>query len=250
MRALRARIDLSRAVDRLRAVKPLVGVTAGVDHNGEGPARYRLNAAYMDAVAEAGAEPVVLMPGADGVALLDRLHGLVLTGGADVDPALYGAPREPETQFVDTRRDDLEIPLTRAAFERGLPILAICRGQQVLNVALGGTLVQHLATHPKADYDADRSVISHQVRLDPGSHLAEVLGAAEVPVNSFHHQAIAELAPALAAAGWSEDGVVEAVEARQDPGRVLSVQCHPEELTRTQPWARRLFEAFVERARG
>ena len=229
-------------------MKPLVGVTAGVDHNGHGPTRYRLNAAYMDAIAEAGAEPVVLMPGADGAALLDRLDGLVLTGGADVDPALYGEARDPETQFVDVRRDDLEIPLTRAAFDSGLPILAICRGQQVLNVALGGSLVQHLAAHPKADYEADRSVITHSMRLDPGSYLAEVLGAGEVPVNSFHHQAVKDVAPALAAVGWSEDGVVEAVEARLDPGRVLSVQCHPEELTRSQPWARRLFEAFVERA--
>ena len=229
-------------------MKPLVGVSAGVDHNGHGPTRYRLNAAYLDAVAAAGAEPIVLMPGTDGVALLDRLDGLVLTGGADVDPQLYGESAEPETQFVDVRRDQLEIPLARGAFERAVPILAICRGQQVLNVALGGTLVQHLPAHPTADYEADRSVISHPMRLDAGSCLAELLGAAEVPVNSFHHQAVKDVAPPLAAVGWSEDGVVEAVEARQDPSRVLSVQCHPEELTRSQSWAVRLFEAFVERA--
>ena len=223
---------------------PVVGVTAGTDPSRRGPARYRLNRAYLDALVAAGVAPVVLAPGPDAVPLLERLDGLVLTGGADVDPALYGEERAIETEFVDPDRDHLELPLARAAHERGMPILAICRGQQVLNVALGGTLVQHLESHPRGESDGDRGQVLHSMRLDPHSVLGELLGES-LEVNSLHHQAVRDVAPGLRAVGWSEDGVVEALESER--GNVLSVQCHPEELVGSQPWARRLFAAFVER---
>ena len=223
-----------------------MGVTSGSAGGTRGPARYRVNQAYVDALAEAGALPVVIFPGADAIPLLERLDGLLLTGGADIDPVLYGADREPETEDPDRPRDELEIDLARAAFERGTPTLAICRGQQVVNVALGGTLVQHLGDHPRGDSEGDRGELLHRLRLDPHSVLGELLGAGELEVNSLHHQAVGDVAPGLRAVGWSEDGVVEAMEA--DGGTVLAIQCHPEELVHSQPWARRLFTAFVERA--
>jgi putative glutamine amidotransferase len=225
-------------------LRPVVGVTAGSDPNPNAPARYRLNRAYIDALVAAGATPVLLPPGSDAVPLLEKLDGLVLTGGADVDPQLYGEERAPETDIVDRVRDDLEIPLARAAVAEEKPILAICRGQQVLNVALGGTLVQHLEDHPRGDSNEDRTAILHTVRLDPHSVLGELLGPT-LKVNSLHHQAVKDVAPGLRAVGWSEDGVIEALES--DSGVVLSVQCHPEELVTNEPWARKLFASFVER---
>ena len=138
----------------------------------------------------------------------------------------------------------MEIPLARTAFEGEKSILAICRGQQVLNVALGGTLIQHLETHPRGESHGDRIALLHTVRLDPHSVLGELIGPS-LEVNSLHHQAVKDVAPGLRAVGWSEDGVIEALES--DSGSVLAVQCHPEELVATQPWARRLFAAFVAR---
>jgi putative glutamine amidotransferase len=223
-------------------LRPLVAVTSGSAVPGRGPARYRVNQAYVDALEEAGAQPVVVFPGPDPEQLLERLDGVVLTGGADVDPALYGQEPHPQTQEPDPPRDRFELELAKAAFGRK-PILAICRGQQVLNVALGGTLLQHLEAHPRGVSEGDRAEVLHVLRLDPHSVLGELLGAAELPVNSLHHQAVDRVGSGLRAVGWSEDGVVEALEA---PG-VLSVQSHPEELVATQPWARRLFAAFVER---
>lgn len=226
-------------------VKPVVGVTAGTDLTSNGPARYRLNRAYLTALVNAGAVPIVLVPGVDFEALFDRLDGIVLTGGVDVDPEFYGQMPAPETK-VDRVRDDLELPLARAAFDQRKPILAICRGHQVINVALGGTLIQHLGSHPRSDPDGDRSALSHTVRLDQESLLGRLVGRSHIGVNSFHHQAVKDVAPLLRAVGWSDDGVIEALES--DASYVISVQSHPEELIHDQPWARQLFDAFVERS--
>lgn len=227
-------------------MRPVVGITLGMDSSQRPPPRYRLNLAYVEAVARAGGQPVLLPPALDGLEILDSLQGLVLSGGADVDPDLYGETRHPLTQ-PERARDDFEIPLVRAALSRGLPTLAICRGHQVVNVALGGTLHQHLepAEH-RGDSVAGRQEIRHPaLRLDPHSHLAEVLGVTEIAANSLHHQAVKDLAPGLRATGWTEDGVIEALE--NPDGSLLSVQAHPEELVGTQPWAKRLFEVFVSR---
>lgn len=225
--------------------RPLIGVTLGTDSSAKPPPRYRLNHAYVDALVAAGAQPVLLPPRGDATSLLETLDGLLLTGGADVDPELYGEEPHPLTE-PERDRDDFELPLARAAVERGLPTLAICRGHQVVNVALGGTLVQHLeaAVH-RGDSRSGRQEIRHPVRLDPHSVLSELLGTTEIATNSLHHQAVKDLAPGLRATGWAPDGVVEALET--PGGTLLSVQCHPEELIGSQPWARRLFEVFVSR---
>lgn len=198
---------------------------------------------------EAGAVPVLLPSMAEAGTMADRLDGIVLSGGADVDPARYGEPRHPKTGEPDPDRDRLEFDLVAIADERALPVLAICRGHQVLNVAMGGGLVQHVEDGVHVgDSRRHRSEIRHRMRLDPHSMLGELLGETEVAVNSLHHQAVVTTAPGLRACGWAdtEDGLVEAMETPD--GRVLSVQCHPEELTATQAWARRLFAAFTARA--
>jgi gamma-glutamyl-gamma-aminobutyrate hydrolase PuuD len=223
----------------------VLAVTFGADHASAQP-RYRLNRAYLNALITAGAQPVAVAPGADATPLLDRVDGLVLTGGADVDPAFYGEEPHPLTE-AERDRDELELPLVRAAIERGVPVLAICRGHQVVNVALGGTLIQHL-DNPEhiGDSAGNRSEIRHpRVRVDPHSVLGELLGVSEIATNSLHHQAVGRLAPGLRATAWADDGVIEGLETPD--GILLSVQCHPEELTDTQAWARRLFEAFVGR---
>lgn len=229
-------------------MSPVLGVTLGLDSSARPPARYRLNVAYVEALTAAGARPVLLPPAGDGALALDGLDGVVLTGGGDVDPQLYGEEPHPLTE-VERGRDDFEIPLLQAAVERGLPVLAICRGLQVANVALGGTLVQHLEQeeHRGDSVEGRREIRHPRVRLDPHSHLAELLGVTEIRTNSLHHQAVRELAPGLRATGWTDDGVIEALE--NADGSLLAVQCHPEELVATEPWASRLFAAFVDRLR-
>ena len=203
-----------------------------------------LPASYADAVAEAGGEPVLLPTGAISAEVVARLDGLIVAGGADVDPARYGQAAGAHTTVLRPERDESELAALQAALDRDLPVLAICRGMQLLNVALGGDLVQHLPDVEKAgihDPGAGRYQ-PREVRTAPGSRLHRLLGPS-APVACHHHQALARLAPDLTATAWAEDGVVEGVEA---PGRqfCLGVQWHPEEGT-----DRRLFAAQVEAAR-
>jgi putative glutamine amidotransferase len=168
----------------------------------------------------------------DAADLLGRVDGLVLTGGGDVAPASYAAAQETPTAEVDTRRDGVEIKLTRLARQRDLPVLAICRGIQLLNVALGGTLVQDLPTadppRPGHMVLASWNGAAHAVRLEPGTMLHRLLGP-EVTVNSLHHQAVGQVAPGLRVAARAADGVIEAIE---DPATRFTVglQWHPEML--------------------
>jgi len=231
--------------------RPRVGVTATVARvtGDDGPIDAAVvDAAYLAALRGAGLLPVVLPPAdpADADAALDALDALVLSGGEDVHPARYGeAPHAAAGPFVDAR-DAWELALARAAEARRLPTLAICRGAQLLNVALGGSLAQHLgddagrgARHARV---ADRRRRVHPVSVAPASALARALGATGLAVNSYHHQAVARVAPPLAAAAWSDDGVVEAVEARDAAWPALAVQWHPEDLVDDAgPWDRRLF---------
>lgn len=187
---------------------------------------------YGAAVVLGGASPVLLPAtlGSDCEALVARLDGLLLTGGGDVDPGRYGAPVAPETVGVDPDRDEVELRLLHAALDRGLPVLAICRGAQLLNVALGGTLHQHLPDLTATDHQhaEPRQHLAHDVAIEPGSRLAAVLGVTRLGVNSMHHQAIDRAAPGLRVVGRAPD---EFIEAAEDPDRpVLAVQWHPENL--------------------
>ncbi len=218
--------------------------------------RAGVNAAYVRSVAEAGGVPVILSqlagPGSAARAL-DGCEGLVLTGGEDVDPRCYGADPHPALRAVDPERDRFEIALVTAARARRLPVLGICRGIQLINVALGGTLWQDLPSERPGpvehDPDTDRATRAHPVRLAAGSRAAAALGVTALVANSFHHQGVRELAPGLVASGWSPDDLVEAVESPPGDPWLLAVQWHPEEM-HADPGApdRGLFRALVREA--
>lgn len=190
-----------------------------------------LERSYIDAVAAAGGLPFVLpvLDPAQAAAVVSNLDGLLLTGGGDVDPAWYGAAPSPHLGIVDRAHDAWELALLRAAMEAGKPVLGICRGLQLMNVALGGTLVQHLPEITDLGHCAKEGSGAHvhDVRVAPGSSLRRVAGGADLlGVNSLHHQAISQLADGLVAVAWAEDGIVEAAEGP----RLLGVQWHPELL--------------------
>jgi len=192
--------------------------------------------------------------GADAPSVARELHGLLLTGGGDIDPALFGEAPHPTLYEVAPTRDALETAAVRLALERRLPILAICRGIQILNVALGGTLHQDVGTDPGTELrhsqQAPRDQPSHKVQVAPGSRLAEVLGTDEVEVNSMHHQAVRAPGRGLVAVAWAPDQIIEGVELDDRERFVLAVQWHPEELVSHSAPARRLFSALVDAARA
>ncbi|MFN8130949.1 MAG: gamma-glutamyl-gamma-aminobutyrate hydrolase family protein [Solirubrobacteraceae bacterium] len=218
--------------------RPAIGVTASLETMRSG-AWVELTAgtpfAYCQAIQRAGGRAVILVPDpADSAApeaVIATLQGLIVTGSSsDLDPALYGAPAHEATDPVPPVRDEFDVALTRAALAAGLPLLGVCRGMQVLNVACGGTLEQHL---PDAVGHGDHqgppgTFAEHPVRLEPGSLAAAAAGAEQAEVKSYHHQGLARLGAGLRATGWSGlDGIVEAVE--RPGGFVLGVLWHPEE---------------------
>jgi putative glutamine amidotransferase len=230
---------------------PLIGVSTSVTV-GRKPERAYVNAAYLTAVQRAGGVPVILPPQLEAAArreLLAHLDGVLLTGGGDVDPQRFNEPAHPTTAEVSAARDDLELALVDWALERRRPLLAICRGVQVLNVARGGSLYQDVASEPGTplvhSQKAPRHQPTHAVKIDPASRLAEVLGAHELRVNSFHHQAIRTLGRGLRAVAHAEDGLIEAAELEDSSHFVLGVQWHPEEVAAHDEHARRLFSALV-----
>lgn len=205
---------------------------------------------YIEAVSRAGGEPLVLEPTDDPITALERVDGLLLTGGADVDPALYGDSPHPATQ-TDAVRDAFEIPLSWEALGRDMPLFAICRGIQVLNVAAGGTLVQDIPSAVTSNLShavaSPPNSPAHSIAVVPGSRLAAALSptlnSPSCTVNSRHHQAVATVAPSFVVSATSADGVVEAIE-RPDAAFCVGVQWHPENFWRTGEFAP-LFEAFV-----
>ena len=224
---------------------PVVAVTAP-RRRVEGRERVTLNTSYVRALDSVGLAPLALPTMLAPERAVGALHGsavrgLVLTGGEDVEPARYGATPHPKLEEPDPGRDAAELALIAAARERRLPILAICRGIQILNVALGGTLYQDLASERPGPVAHTGDDVRHTVRIEPGSLLEHTLGTRTATVNSRHHQAICDLAPGLRAVSWAEDGVIEAVEPA-DPGApwMLAVQWHPEDLNE-----RALFDGFA-----
>jgi putative glutamine amidotransferase len=212
---------------------PRVGISgrlATVD----GAERTGVNASYLRAVAAGGGAPLIfspLTPVAAIPSLLDGVEALVLSGGADIDPAHYHTAPHPKLGHIEPERDTFELALVAEARTRGLPVLAICRGLQVVNVALGGTLWQDLPSergaHPQSGPRTERV---HGIELASESRLAEALGVGELRVNSFHHQAIRDLAPELAATGHADDGVIEGIEGTGS-WWLVGVQWHPEEFS-------------------
>ena len=233
-------------------MRPLVGVTIGSDPRG--PGHFALRRDYLRAVEAAGGLPVVLAPGRpeDAADLLERVQALVLTGGDDVDPGLYGEEPHATVTQVAPERDAFELALCREALRVDRPTLAICRGQQVLNVATGGTLIQDIPSTVSgaADHDPERErwELTHEVRLLPGSRLRQVLGEDRVAVNSFHHQAVKDLGRGLRASAWSvEDGLVEGIEA-EACRFVVGVQWHPESFWNRPPGFASLFLGLIKAA--
>jgi putative glutamine amidotransferase len=235
---------------------PVIGVTTHTIAAGVRPPRLGQNRAYLDALEQAGAVPVLLPILADPSGLrpvYDRIDGLLLPGGEDLDPARYGEPRHEACGPVSSELDETELALTHWAVAGGKPLFAICRGIQVLNVALGGTLYWDIPAELPAAHVHDPGGLlpldhfAHEVTVSPGTRLAAILGESHLPTNSRHHQAVRDLGQGLVATAFSEDGIVEAIEA-PDRAFLLSVQWHPENLCQESPVMRRLFEALVEAA--
>jgi putative glutamine amidotransferase len=200
--------------------------------------------AYLQALHSVGVDPHGYL--ADARTDLDGYDGLLLTGGTDVNPALYGEEPRPETDVPDDKRDEVELQLVEEAIARDLPVLAICRGLQLLNVSLGGTLIQHLGSVLHDPEFEDRSKPAHEVEVRPDSLLLKSVGATRLAVNSRHHQAVSKVGNGLrVSARDTEQGTVEALEY---PGKrfVLAVQWHPEDQVVNQPTQRRLFQSFAD----
>jgi putative glutamine amidotransferase len=239
-------------------IRPIIGLTADFATL-QGSPFHRLREAYVAAIVNAGGAPMIIPSTADDAslrALYEHLDGLLLTGGADIDPQIYGAlPDGADMDDLAPTRDHAELTLARWALAENLPVLGICRGHQVLNVAAGGTLFQDIPQDfSETEYDhrgsfhaGIRGLPVHGVSLAPDCRLATVFGSTDFEVNSLHHQSIRTPGKGLRVVGWSPDGVAEALESVHHRW-VLSVQWHPEEMFRDQTEANRLFRFFVEAA--
>jgi putative glutamine amidotransferase len=236
--------------------KPIIGLPCGKSINKAGVAGYDLKEPYVSALVKSGALPLLIpidLPLDSLNSLLEYFDGFLLSGGADVDPAIFGGEAHEKVYGVNQQRDAFEIALVKALLTHQRPLLTICRGTQVLNVALGGTLFTDIGGQvPKARkhdwfprYPRDR--IAHHVRLETGSRLQEILGGDEIATNSLHHQSIKEVGKGLKINAFAPDGIVEGIELREH-AFMIGVQWHPEWL-QTDMRTMRLFEAFVDACR-
>jgi len=255
-------MSASRQSSSARAPTPIIGLSTSElrapervrhDPRSEPPAyEIALGLTYPEAIRRAGAVPVVIPPmDGDGIEpLLDGLCGLCLSGGPDLHPSVYGAEPHPALGPTEPHLDQFEIALLRAAEARELPVLAICRGLQVLNVARGGTLLQDLPTQKPSDIEHRQpyggATPTHEVTLEASSLTASCLGIRATKVNSFHHQAVDRLGTGLRAVGWAADGVIEAIEAT-DAAFSVAVQWHAESMVNS-PEQARLLAAFTQAA--
>ena len=235
-------------------VKPLIGITTRNNKDSDGHPVTALQHSYINAIMQAGGMPVLIpsmLAEEDFLDLYSRLEGILFSGGGDVSLEYFNGINHPRIGEVDQQRDTTEISLMRTAVKDGKPILGICRGAQVMNVALGGTLYTHIYDQLQGaldhDYPGDlRRVLVHPVNVDETTRSAEIFGETLLNVNSLHHQGLKDIAPSLRVAGYAPDGLVEVVEIPNYPYAV-AVQWHPEWLTDQLP-TQRLFRSFVEAA--
>lgn len=225
--------------------RPRIGITTGGRDPSDG--KLRLTFDYVDGVRRAGGVALVLPPGEISVEeVLAACDGFVLTGGPDVDPGRYGGRDHPEVYGVDAVRDEAEIELARAVVARRVPALCICRGMQVLAVAHGGTLVEHVPDEygDRVPHRGGDRFQEHAVRVDADSRLARTLGATSIAPASWHHQTVRVPGAGLRAVAWAEDGAIEAVE-HAEHDRLWAVQWHPEHTAARQREQQALFDAVV-----
>lgn len=239
--------------------RPIIGIPCARLARGNGRTLHYIANTYIDALIAVGAVPL-LIPATDDEATLLSAYGLVdgllLSGGADINPAYYSEEID-GSEDIDDTRDIAELKLTRWALEEDQPIFGICRGHQLLNVALGGSLFQDIPSdlpqtnqdHQESAHRQQRDYLAHPVQLVPGSKLAAIMATTELEVNTLHHQSVKQPGQGLRVVGTSPDGVVEALESPEHR-YVLSVQWHPEELWRTQTAAQNLFSAFIEEVKS
>ena len=241
----------------MHATMPLIGIPcATYQRPFPYPMTHGNNETYIHALERAHAVPILIPLVRDTTVLraaFDRIDGLLLAGGADVDPKYYGEEPHQNLGKVNAEQDRVELQLIEWAREINMPVFAICRGLQILNVAYGGTLYQDIPSqyttnvnHSESFHRDERDLMVHQLQLAGDSKIAQFIGEEDFPINTLHHQAIKDLAPSLRATGWSDDGLIEAIE---DPSKpwVVGVQCHPEELVRQRDhrWLD-VFESFAQ----
>lgn len=240
--------------------RPIIGIVTMLVERPNGSFLIASPLSYVRAIEAAGGIPALIHLTHDSEALqvhYTRCDGLLFIGGDDIDPKYYSEEPHPQLGALEPLRDEVEIALARRAYADQRPMLGICRGAQVLNVALGGTLYQDLpaqfagsADHRESSVRKDRAYLAHSVALDRDSWLAATLGTTQIAANTLHHQSVRDIAPPLRITGTAPDGVVEVIESRGDQF-IVGVQCHPEEIWHTTEtrWSR-LFEGFVARARS
>ena len=232
-------------------MRPIIGIVVSLDKEKD---FYVGGRAYVDAVEAAGGIPMLLACSDDESAasqLFARADGLLLPGGPDVDPVHFGEEPTHNYTWIDPRRDDIEIALARLALQRDVPILGICRGIQVLNIAAGGDIYQDLASQREGalihDQKAPRWYPTHALEISPDSKLSGILGEASLRVNSYHHQAVRKIAPSFRVSAQASDGVIEAIE-HTSLRYAIGVQWHPEGMWRKYPVFKQLFVSLIEEA--
>lgn len=225
---------------------PIIGITTYARNQNQ---EFTLPAEYVDAVRRAGGIPILLPPGEPRqVHLLPHLDGVILSGGGDIDPAFYQGRHHQTIYMVDLERDRSEIELVRQVVQLNIPTLSICRGTQVLNVALGGTLVEHLPDEVGDDIShrlPPSKPTYHPITIEPGSQLAEIIRQTQISPTSWHHQAVRQPAPGLKVVARAPDGTIEALEMPAHPW-LIAVQWHPEMTAHDDPGQQRLFDALVK----
>jgi putative glutamine amidotransferase len=241
-------------------MKPVIGLTPSPSLDTIGPGtfrRYAMAATYTEGVEAADAVPLVIPPQANNIeAILDRIDGLLFSGGGDIDPSRYGdSHTHNNTYGIDDLRDRFELELFKAALDRDMPILCICRGIQVANVALGGSLIQDIADEYGTEIEHRQHVSgyrapdkSHRVHIESDSRLHEVYGELEIETNSFHHQSLKDVAPGFKVIGRAPDGIIEAID-RPESTWFLGVQWHPEMMFKEHPEHLKPFTSLADAAR-